>query len=143
MKLYLKTNSVSTTQTIGLLHSSVLLLFTIFITLSGTAQKHTPKYVSMTGNTKAYYEYLPEGYDPAGTTTYPLILFMAGIGEFGDGSSSQLPRVLKQGIPKLIADGAFPKLFTAGGLTHRFIVITPQWVSSPKPTVADMNTVLN
>ena len=67
---------------------------------------------------------------------------MTGIGEFGDGSASQLPLVLKNGVPKLIKEGTFPKSFTSNGLTHKFIVITPQFLKGSTPTAADMNTVL-
>ncbi|HUP12673.1 MAG TPA: hypothetical protein VM187_10685, partial [Niastella sp.] len=124
----------------------LLLIFLMCLSGAGQAQTFTPKYVSMSTNTKAYYEYLPEGYNPTGTTTYSLILFMTGIGEFGDGTTSTtygLPKVLKHGIPKLINEGVFPKSFTAGGATHRFIVITPQWSAKIKPTPADMNAVLD
>src|SRR5215213_11524761 len=124
--------------------SSAFLLFLVaFTPLTSSAQKHTPKYVSMCSKSKGYYEYLPSGYDPSATTTYPLIIFLTGIGEFGDGSSSQLPYVLKNGIPKLIKEGTFPKSFTSGGKTHRFIVITPQFLKGSAPAAADLNTVLN
>lgn len=119
------------------------LLFSFFLSLSGMAQTHTPKYVSMCSKSNAYYEYLPQGYDPNGSTTYPLILFMTGIGEFGSGSAAQLPYVLKWGVPKLINDGKFPTSFTSGGQTHRFIVITPQFLKGSEPKPDDMNTVLN
>jgi dienelactone hydrolase len=122
--------------------SGVMLLFAFFTGLSVAAQTLTPKYISMMSKTKGYYEYLPQGYSPTGTATYPLILFMTGIGEFGDGSSSQLPLVLKNGVPKLIKEGTFPKSFTSNGLTHKFIVITPQFLKGSSPTAADMNAVL-
>src|SRR5438045_3094277 len=106
----------------------LLLFLSLFTGFFLSAQTHKPKYVSMFSKSKSYYEYLPQGYDPAGTTTYPLILFMTGIGEFGDGSSSQLPNVLKNGITKLIKEGTFPKSFTSGGKTFSFIIITPQFL---------------
>jgi dienelactone hydrolase len=114
----------------------------LFFTAGAEAQTHTPRYVSMSSKTNGYYEYLPQGYDPDGTATYPLILFMTGIGEFGNGRSD-LPNVLKQALPQYIKNGAFPKSFTVGGQTHRFIVITPQFVKDPRPTAVDMDTVLN
>src|SRR5215217_5727289 len=120
-----------------------VILFLWCTALPALAQTHTPRYISMMSKTKAYYEYLPEGYDSTGTATYPLILFMTGIGEFGSGSSTQLPNVLKNGIPKLIKEGTFPKSFTVGGQVFRFIVITPQFIKSPRPEAEDMNTVLD
>jgi hypothetical protein len=123
-------------------HVAIALLFLFTTASQVTAQTHTPKYVSMSSKTKGYYEYLPQGYSATGTATYPLILFLTGIGEFGDGSSTQLPYVLKQGVPKLISDGLFPTSFTSGGLTHRFIVITPQFLRGSEPSPADINAVL-
>jgi dienelactone hydrolase len=124
---------------------NLCVIFSLFIISPVIAQTHTPKYVAMSSHTKAYYEYLPEGYNPSGTTLYPVILFMTGIGELGDGSSSPttgLPLVLKNGITKNIEAGIFPKSFTCRGKTFRFIIITPQFVKSPRPTPADMDTVL-
>jgi dienelactone hydrolase len=71
---------------------------------------------------RGYYEYLPEGYGSG--TRFPLIVFFHGIGERGNGSLAELPRVLRNGPPKLIESG---KEFPA-------IVISPQtatnWASS-------------
>ena len=126
---------------------SIRCFFTLLVGLfaAGFAlgQTHTPKYVSMASNTKGYYEYLPEGYDANGTATYPLILYMTGIGEFGSGNAADLPKVLKHGITKIIEAGTFPKSFTVKGQTHRFIVITPQFRGSDRPNADDMNDVLN
>jgi dienelactone hydrolase len=119
-----------------------LFIALLFIAAGTRAQTHAPRYVSMSSKTNGYYEYLPQGYDPEGTATYPLILFTTGIGEFGNGRS-ELPNVLKHALPQYIDIGAFPKSFTVGGQTHRFIVITPQFVKNPRPTAADMETVLN
>src|SRR5262245_2731599 len=72
------------------------------------AQVQTARYISMTANTNAFYEYLPQGYNPSGTTKYPMILFLHGMGELGDGSAANLPKVLRNGPPKLINNGTFP-----------------------------------
>jgi dienelactone hydrolase len=105
------------------------------------AQTNTARYVSMNANTNAYYEYLPQGYSATGTQKYPLILFVHGLGELGAGTSSTLPYVLRNGIPKLISQGSFPTSFTVNGQTYRFIVICPQFVAWPQPT--DIDQVLN
>ena len=106
------------------------------------AQVHTPRYIPMTSTVKAYYEYLPQGYN-TGSETYPLILFITGVAEFGDGSASQLPLVLRNGIPKLINAGTFPSSFTVNGQTFKFIVITPQFKKVPRPDANDVDSVLN
>jgi dienelactone hydrolase len=122
---------------------SGLLALAFFAVLPGLAQTHTPRYISMATHTKGYYEYLPAGYDANGTTRYPLLLFITGVGEFGQGNTTDLPKVLKNGVPKLINAGTFPTSFTVNGQTHRFIVITPQFVTSPRPVPTDVEAVLN
>ena len=96
--------------------------------------------VNISSKCKGYYEYLPEGYNPSGTTTYPMIVFLPGIGEFGNGSS-QLSRIVTEALPKLIQEGTFPKSFTSGGATHRFIIISPQFTSTPI-VAANVDTVI-
>lgn len=108
---------------------------------AANAQVQTARYISMTANTNAFYEYLPQGYNPSGTTKYPMILFLHGMGELGDGSAANLPKVLRNGPPKLIANGTFPTSFTVNGQTHRFIVISPQFVAWPQG--AQIDAVIN
>src|SRR5438309_182086 len=118
------------------------LLFFILSSLQSFSQVQTARYVAMTNKVNGYYEYLPKGYD-SGTGTYPLIIFLTGIGELGDGSTSQLPWVLRNGIPKMINDGTFPQTFTVNGQTTGFIVITPQFTPSPLPNANNVDDVLN
>ncbi|RYY52625.1 MAG: hypothetical protein EOO05_21755, partial [Chitinophagaceae bacterium] len=112
----------------------LLSVFTVFLSNNLQAQVQTAKYVSMSPVTNAYYEYLPQGYNPSGTQTYPLILFLHGSGELGNGSSSTLPRVLANGVPRVINQGQFPTSFTVNGVTSKFIVISPQFSIKPSPT---------
>ena len=64
---------------------------------------------------RATYQYLthvPAAYDPAGTDSWPLVVFLHGGGEKGD----DIELIKKHGIPKLVAAGKeFP-----------FIAISPQ-----------------
>lgn len=121
-----------------LLMSVLLLSFSSF---KADAQVQTARYISMNPNTNGFYEYLPQGYSATGTQKYPLILFVHGLGELGAGSTSTLPNVLRNGIPKLISQGGFPTSFTVNGQTYRFIVISPQFIAWPQPT--DIDQVLN
>jgi len=84
----------------------------------------------MTSSTNGFYEYLPQGYDPQKSETYPLLIFIHGLGELGNGNS-QLNDVLVNGTPKQIKDGIFPASFTVNGQTHKFIVLSPQFISWP------------
>lgn len=96
-------------------------------------QVQTPRYVSMTALSNGYYEYLPQGYSSTGITNYPLLIFVHGVGELGDGSPAQLPAVLNNGTPRQISQGIFPTSFTVNGQTFRYIVISPQFTAWPGP----------
>lgn len=67
------------------------------------------------GRRVGYYLYFPPGYGGDSAASLPLLVFLHGIGERGNGTT-ELPRVLKFGPPKLIERGRdFP-----------FVVLTPQ-----------------
>jgi predicted peptidase len=68
-----------------------------------TGGTHTPFVVGSTSSPLGYYLYLPGGYDKV-NTPYPLLVFLHGKPERGDGTSSQavLDKVLVNGPPKLI-----------------------------------------
>src|SRR5215212_8444541 len=124
------------------IYQSIAVVCLFLLSFQLNAQVQTPRYNTVVNaNCHGFYEYLPQGYNPATTETYPLIIFAHGAGETGDGSAAQLPRVLTHGVPKLINLGQFPTSFTVGGQTHRFIVISPQFIGWPAP--ADMNAVLD
>jgi predicted peptidase len=71
---------------------------------------------SVQGAPLGYGEYLPLGYgEPR-----PLLVFLHGGGEYGDGSTAQLPRILKLGILSLIETDDWPS-------DRPFIVLMPQY----------------
>lgn len=117
----------------------MLLAFLLMITVAGAkAQVQTARQVSMIPNSKGYYEYLPQGYN-TGSETYPLILFIHGMGELGNAGTS-LSRAIANGPGKLINQGVFPTSFTVNGQTFRFIVLSPQFVTWP--TVTDIDNII-
>ena len=67
-----------------------------------------------------FYEYKPVDYPLYPAKRYPLIIFLHGIGERGNGTS-EITRVATHGIPKLIREGATMKF---NGET--FLVLSPQ-----------------
>jgi Secretion system C-terminal sorting domain/PKD domain len=68
--------------------------------------------------------YIPADYDPA--KKYPLIIFLHGSGEGGDGVSG-LNNLVNQGLPWWIARGFKPSAVSpVDGLTYEFIVCSPQ-----------------
>jgi predicted esterase len=68
--------------------------------------------------TLGYGEYLPPGYGDG--EPRPLLVFLHGGGEYSDGSTAQLPRILKLGIPSLIETDDWPN-------DRPFIVLMPQY----------------
>jgi Secretion system C-terminal sorting domain len=114
----------------------------LFIVVATNAQVQTARYnTSMTPNSNGFYEYLPQGYNPTGTQTYPLLIFCHGVGELGDGSTSQLPKVLSHSTPRQTEDGIFPTSFYVNGETFKYIVISPQFINTPSTN--DVNDVIN
>ncbi len=106
------------------------------------AQVQTPRYTSATANSGGYYEYLPSGYN-ASSQSYPLIIFVHGIGELGSGSAADLPKLLNcwNALPRLIANGQFPASFNVGGQQQGFLVLSPQFKAWP--SASDINNVIN
>jgi hypothetical protein len=107
----------------------------LFVCRPLSAQVQTPRYVSITSNTNGYYEYLPAGYS-SGSGTYPLLIFLAGEGELGNGNTD-LPLMLHNGPPMLISQGQFPSSFTVNGQTFSFIILSPQFVSMAQASDLD------
>lgn len=77
-----------------------------------------------------FLEYLPTGYDPAGTTRYPVIINWSGLVQIDNDNFCQL---LTEGIPQIINEGRFPETVSDGTNTYRYIVISPQ-VDNPYNT---------
>jgi predicted peptidase len=73
---------------------------------------------SVEGAPLGYVEYVPPGYGDG--ETRPLLVFLHGSGENGDGSERTLARVFKHGVPKLIENDKWPG-------ARPFIVLMPQY----------------
>ncbi|MEX1241041.1 MAG: T9SS type A sorting domain-containing protein [Cyclobacteriaceae bacterium] len=71
-----------------------------------------------------YLEYLPPDYH-TDATNFPLLIYLHGGGESGDGSPESLEKVKSWGPPNLI-DHGYDMCFTANGEKQCFIVISPQ-----------------
>ncbi|TDO27485.1 dienelactone hydrolase family protein [Kribbella sp. VKM Ac-2527] len=84
---------------------------------TGSSQRLTARPAGTTDSPSGYYEYLPPGY--GGGERSPLLVFLHGFGENGDGSSAELGNLLATGIPQLIRN--------SGWLSERpFVVLAPQ-----------------
>lgn len=93
-----------------------------------SAQQIAKSLTASNGTFIGFYEYKPTDYSVQTTTRYPVIIFMHGIGERGNGTT-ELPRVLTNAIPKYINAG-HPMRFTWNGKTETFLVLSPQLSSS-------------
>ncbi|MBN8859086.1 MAG: T9SS type A sorting domain-containing protein [Sphingobacteriales bacterium] len=81
-------------------------------------------------NVGGYLESLPNDYAANPTKKYPLIVFLHGSGELGDGSASSLDVLHRIGITRLLWGNLFPSSFSYGGASYSFIVVAPQMKSA-------------
>ena len=119
---------------------TAIFIIILFQGMEAGAQVQTARYISMVPHTNAYYEYVPQGY-PEPNKKYPLMIFLHGLGESGPGTAASLPIVLRNGPPKLINEGRFPTSFTVGGVSYKFLVISPQF--NEWPTENDVDNIIN
>ncbi|MBK7348057.1 MAG: T9SS type A sorting domain-containing protein [Ferruginibacter sp.] len=118
-----------------------LLLGYLMASLVSIAQSFTAKPgVTTCPVSNGYYEYLPQGYNNNPSEKFPLIVFIPGIGELGNGTTN-LSTVLRHGPANLINGGTWPTSFNVGGQDFKFIVITPQFTTNP--WCGHINTMLD
>ena len=80
-----------------------------------------------------YYESLPNHYQVT-TKNYPLLIFLHGAGQEGDGGKD-LPLVLNDGIAKQINQQTFPPNFNVNGNDFSFVVLSPQFRGMPSDSM--------
>jgi predicted peptidase len=86
-------------------------------------------------NIGGYYIGLPSNYSQT-AQSYPLLLYMHGAGQFGNGSSD-LPLLLRDGVAQVISDKKFPGSITINNQSFSFVVLMPQ--TKNFPNAADIN----
>ncbi|MEP7253091.1 MAG: PKD domain-containing protein [Ginsengibacter sp.] len=121
--------------------TAIMLLCAAIHTNAQTLNAHPNTYV--TYNCNGFYDYLPAGYNPSGTQTYPVLIAFGGLSQNGNGSASQLDYVFSNwgGPGWQITNGKFPSSITVNGTLFRFIVILPQFSSTASPT--GINTLID
>lgn len=129
-----------------------ILLLLLFISFSAVGQKYQ-KAQRVNGWSTGYLEYLPDEYRDSVSKKYPVIIFLHGLGEKGNGTTD-LIKLTYQGIPKQIEAGKKievatdeivnidPCNKTAVKKVYKFIVISPQtaytgWYVAPVKEVID------
>jgi poly(3-hydroxybutyrate) depolymerase len=115
-----------------LLNTSSMKIIAWFLLFYGhtvclTAQQIANSTTAANGTFIGFYEFKPYNYNTT-NTPYPLIIFLHGVGERGNGTT-ELSRVLSNAIPRLCANGA-TMTFNYNGTATSFIVLSPQLSSS-------------
>jgi dienelactone hydrolase len=130
----------------------VVFILSVFFSLNLFAKmpgQHEIPDVNVGSNCHGYLEYLPVGYDPGGSSRYPLLINIMGLGTTGDGSLASLNNLynIHGGNPHDQAnDGNWPDAFTLNGQTFQFVVITPQFMQNMLdhiPTPSEVNEVID
>jgi len=102
---------------------------------AGSSQTLTARTEIIDTNCHGFYQWLPAGYEKT-SEKYPLLILLHGMGELGNGES-ELPKVLRNGAMKLIAENKFPSSFIVNDTNYHFIIFAPQFIHWPWPgTVA-------
>lgn len=101
----------------------LLIAISLFIGLSVNSQQVARSLTASTGLFIGFLEYKPVNYNPS--HKYPLIIFLHGIGERGDGTT-QLMNITANAIPKYIAAGNTMTFTSLSGVQETFLVLSPQ-----------------
>ena len=96
-------------------------LFIYFSAISQQVGKSIPNSTSPDG-VIGFLEFRPPDY---GTQKHPLIIFLHGVAERGNGTS-QLGMVAYNALPNTLAAGGVSMKFTYNGQTSSFVVLSPQ-----------------
>lgn len=96
---------------------------------------YTNVVANVNGNVANFWQAVPALYNQT-TKTYPLILFIHGIGELGTAKTMNCC-----GLPRHLNLKTFPANFNIGGVNRSFIVMAPQF--KVRPSAADMQSVID
>ena len=122
--LYCYAGPKSTTMKKLLLVLGLLITLTTTLSTTTSAQQVARGLTASNGEFVGFWEYTPTDYAANPTMTYPVIIFLHGIGERGNGTT-QLGSILGAGPPKLINQGHTMRFFW-NGKWETFLVLSPQ-----------------
>lgn len=103
---------------------ATLILFFSHLSFTGSSQLVAKGLTASNGTFIGFYQYTPYDYNPNQTPKYPVMIFLHGIGERGNGTSD-LPAVLGNGTPRNINEGHTMRFFW-NGKWETFLVLIPQ-----------------
>jgi dienelactone hydrolase len=101
------------------------LLLVLVINSLKTYAQLTPESVNTDKGAIGFYEFKPAGHKPDNNYKYPLIIFLHGIGERGNGTT-ELPMTLNSSFPKLLVKNKETMKFAFQGRQYAFVVLIPQ-----------------
>ncbi|WP_315820613.1 PKD domain-containing protein [Paraflavitalea speifideaquila] len=107
-----------------ILYEKLFLCLSLLITLTVSAQQVPKSLTASNGQFIGFYQYTPTNYDANPNTKYPVIIFLHGVGEKGNGTT-ELPNIAGLGVPGAIKNG-HTMTFTWNGKTETFLVLSPQ-----------------
>lgn len=103
---------------------TTLLITGMLLSIIAPGQQIAKSLTASNGVFIGFYEYKPTDYNPNSTEKYPLMIFLHGIGERGNGTTD-LYKVATNGVPKYINAGHKMRFFW-NGKWQTFLVLSPQ-----------------
>jgi len=105
----------------------IIVAILLLVAGSKVFSQQVPKSLTASnGEFVGFYQFTPYDYTQNPTKKYPLIIFLHGIGERGNGTT-ELPWVLGDAIPRIInAGGTMTYTNPVTGQKETFIVLSPQ-----------------
>lgn len=103
---------------------NLLLGLGLVMSICAQSQQVARGITASNGQFIGFYEYKPTDYNANPTTQYPLMIFLHGIGERGNGTT-ELSRVAGNAVPKYINAGHKMRFFW-NGKWETFLVLSPQ-----------------
>jgi hypothetical protein len=96
---------------------------------TGFSQSFAAHFTRTGPKSNGFWLYKPIGYDTA-TKNFPLIIFIHGAGQYGNGTSN-IYSIVQTGLPMYLYYNNFPATFTVSGKTFSFLILCPQFTSQP------------
>ncbi|MGZ8504388.1 MAG: carboxylesterase family protein [Flavitalea sp.] len=88
---------------------------------------------------QGYYHGIPSVYNNS-TDSYPLLIFIHGSGQFGNGKND-LPLLLMEGVTQLLDEQRIPPTFSLNNSEHSFVFLSPQF--KEKFTTQDLHSFIS
>lgn len=106
----------------------IMVMMCMLVPFLVSAQLVAKRIKASNGQYVGFYQYVPSGWSTS-TAKYPVIIFLHGIGERGNGTT-ELYRVKNVAIPKYIDRGTKTMKYTVNGKLQSFVVVAPQLSAS-------------